>query len=336
MRGHGFRVPLGRVQGLDLPEQPGIVRGDLSVERVEQPQRGRQIEEMFFAPGAGEIPGDLFLRMPTATVTMGGQTGRIAFARHDGAHNRHASHAREVGNGAMHLYVHLIERLLHPLDTARALGHEIGQLALQGAQPGDGLARAERAPKQPAAVEHLEPLTVAEVGLPPRDVMELAGVDEDDLDALRLEELVDGDPVDVRALHGHRLHALVAQPGGELMPLIGRGSRTPARSRCRRLSAGHRPNAEELPTSSPATLGRMTGSDVGDAVVVFLPSFFGGDGHILTSCGDGPDPRWPVVLDSDLGECARGATRVNLINERSPTRTQTSPGARALQCVNGA
>jgi hypothetical protein len=134
---------------------------------------------MLVAPGAGEIAGDLVLRMPTATVPMRGQTDGVTLAPHDGAHNRHAGHAREVGDGAMHLHVHLIQRFLHPLNTARALGHEIGQLALQGAQPGDGLARAERAAQQPAAMEQLEPLTVAEVGLPPRDVMKLARIDED-------------------------------------------------------------------------------------------------------------------------------------------------------------
>jgi hypothetical protein len=147
VRRHGFLVPFGRLQGLDLPEQPGIVRGNLGGERVEQPQRGRQVEEMLFAPGAGEIAGDLVLRMPTATVTMRGQTDGVTLAPHDGAHHRHAGHAREVGDGAMHLHVHLIQRFLDPLHTARALGHEIGQLALQGAQPGDGLARAERAPQ---------------------------------------------------------------------------------------------------------------------------------------------------------------------------------------------
>jgi hypothetical protein len=83
----------------------------------------------------------------------------------------------------MHLNVHVIQRLLHPLDTPRALRHEIGELALEGAQPGDGLDRTKRAPQQPTAVEQLEPLTVAEVGLPPWDVMKLAGIDEQDLDS---------------------------------------------------------------------------------------------------------------------------------------------------------
>src|SRR2546426_620515 len=104
---------------------------------------------MLVAPGAGEIAGDLVGRLLTARVTVPGQTGRIAFAPDDGANNRHPGRPREVGDGPMHLHVHLIQRLLHPLDTPRALGHEIGQLALERSQPGDGLARAERARSSP-------------------------------------------------------------------------------------------------------------------------------------------------------------------------------------------
>src|SRR5207253_301303 len=108
----------------------------------------------------------------------------------------------------------------HPLDTPSPLGHEIGHLALEGSQPGDGLDRAERAPKKPAAMKQLEPLTVAEVGLPPRYVVKLAGIDENDLYPPRLEQLVDGDPVYRRALHGYRLHALFGEPVGELIQLV--------------------------------------------------------------------------------------------------------------------
>jgi hypothetical protein len=202
---------------------------------------------MLFAPGAGEIPGDLFGRLSTATVPVQGQTGRITVAADDGAHHRHAGQPREVADGEMHLHVHVIQRLLHPLDTPRALGHEIGQLALEGSQPGDGLVRAERAAQKPAAMEQFEPLTVAEVGLPPRDVVQLAGP-------------------------------------------VSRSSGCPC----------------SWEWSYP---------------------------HLVRPW---PRPEVAGVVDSDLGECARGATRVHLVNERWPTRTQTSPGASALQCVKGA
>ena len=207
--GHRCRLPVGRLQRLDRREQVGIIRRDLGFQGVEQSERGGQVEEMLGAPGASEIPGDLGGGLPTARVPVLGQPGRIAFAPDDGAHDRQPGGPGEVGDRAMHLHVHLIQGLLHPLDAARALGHQIGQLALERAQSGDGLARTERAPQQPTAVQQLEPLTVADVGLPPRDIVQLAGVDEQGLDAPRLEQLSDGDPVDGRALHGHRLHAVV-------------------------------------------------------------------------------------------------------------------------------
>ena len=220
-------LPIRRLQGLDLREQARVIGGDLGVQRVEQPEGGGQVEEMLVAPGAGEVPRDLVGRLATATVTVRRQTGRIPFAADDGPDDRHPRHPSEVGDGAMDLDVHLIESLLHPLDAARLFGHEIGELALEGPQPGDGLTRAEGAAKQTAAMEQLEPLAVAEVGLASRHMVQLSRVDEQDFDPPRFEQLVDRDPVHVRALHGHRLDVLLDQPGGEFLQLGGRGAEHP-------------------------------------------------------------------------------------------------------------
>lgn len=63
------------------------------------------------------------------------------------------------------------------------------------------------------------------------------------------------------------------------------------------------------------------------------PSSWGGSSpHLLW--------RWlrlevAVVLDSDLAECSRGPTRANLTNERWPTRTQTTPGAKRSNALTG-
>ena len=113
---------------------------------------------------------------------MGRQRGGIALARDDGADDRHPRGAGEVGDRAMHLDVHLVEGLLHPLHAARALRDEIGHLALQRPEPDDGLGGPKGAAQQPAAMEQLQPLAIADVGLPSRHVVQLAGVDEHDLD----------------------------------------------------------------------------------------------------------------------------------------------------------
>jgi len=115
------------------------------------------------------------------------------------------------------LDVHLVERLLHPLDAAAALDHQVRDLPLQGTQLGDGLGRPERALKQPVAVELLQPLTILAVGLgAARDVVQLARVDEHGLDAARFEQLIEWDPVDGRALHRGGRDALPDEPVDEL------------------------------------------------------------------------------------------------------------------------
>jgi hypothetical protein len=100
---------------------------------------------MLVAPRASEVPRDLVGRLATATVTVLRQPGRIPFAADDGPDDRHPGHPGQVGDGAMDLNVHLIEGLLHPLDAASLFGHEVGKLALEGSQPGNGLPRAEGA-----------------------------------------------------------------------------------------------------------------------------------------------------------------------------------------------
>lgn len=134
-------------------------------------------------PVTGEVLRDLFGGFAAATIAMQGEACRIAFAGDDGADDGHPGLAGEVGDRPMDLDVHLVEGLLHPLHAARALRHEVAHLPLQGTEPRDRLARSERPTKEAVAVKQLEPLAVAHVGLAPRNVVQLAGVDEDRLDA---------------------------------------------------------------------------------------------------------------------------------------------------------
>ena len=115
----------------------------------------------------------------------------------------------------MHLHVHLVQCLLHPLHAARALARQVAQLPVQGPQPRDRFARPERPAQQPATVQQLQPLAVDHVRLAPRHVAQLPRVRQQHLQAARLEQLVHRDPVHVRALHRHRLDALLLQPVGE-------------------------------------------------------------------------------------------------------------------------
>ena len=80
----------------------------------------------------------------------------------------------------------------------------------------------EGAAEKAAAMEDLDPLAVTEIRLAPWHVVELSSVDENDLYSPRFEHFVDGYPVHVRALHGHRLHALLDQPVRKLVQLVRR------------------------------------------------------------------------------------------------------------------
>jgi hypothetical protein len=64
-------------------------------------------------------------------------------------------------------------------------------------------------------VELLNPLAVQDVGLLTGDVLELAGIDQVDLEAAFFQQLVDRNPVDAGGFHGHHVYLAGGQPGGQ-------------------------------------------------------------------------------------------------------------------------
>jgi hypothetical protein len=65
----------------------------------------------------------------------------------------------------------------------------------------------------------LEPLAVHDIGLPTGDVLHVTRVDEDYVEAARLEDLVEGDPVDAGGFHGHGGHAARGEPVSEALEI---------------------------------------------------------------------------------------------------------------------
>src|SRR5216684_6076159 len=90
---------------------------------------------------------------------------RVTLASHDGAYDRHAGRPGELGDGAVNLDVHLVQRLLHPLHAANPLLDQVGQLPVNGSEAADCLTGTERGTQQTTAVQKLDPLAVMEVGL---------------------------------------------------------------------------------------------------------------------------------------------------------------------------
>jgi Protein kinase domain len=70
-------------------------------------------------------------------------------------------------------------------------------------------------------------LKPANLTLAARKILDVPGVHEDHVEAARLEDLVDGDPIDAGGLHRHVRHAAGRQPVGEAMEVTGEGGKRP-------------------------------------------------------------------------------------------------------------
>ena len=100
---------------------------------------------------------------------------------------------------------------MDPVDLRGALLGERLAVAGEVAQLADGLgwdeARLEQTPRQ----EQRQPGGVDGVGLAPRHVLDVAGVDQHHLE-VGLQDVVDGLPIHPGGLHGHVGHSQRAQP----------------------------------------------------------------------------------------------------------------------------
>ena len=72
-------------------------------------------------------------------------------------------------------------------------------------------------------MEFAQPLTVLDITLAAGDVFDVAGVDEQHLEATRFEDVVDRDPVDPGGFHGDAGDATGDEPVGEPLEVGGEG-----------------------------------------------------------------------------------------------------------------
>ena len=95
-----------------------------------------------------------------------------------------------VRDNVLQLQIHLRHRFLHVHDVRR---REVGMPLAQpqiDAQRGNVLPRPEAGAQQTASVEPLKPLRVVHIALAARDASGIAGVGDDDVNAMALEYLV--------------------------------------------------------------------------------------------------------------------------------------------------
>src|SRR5579864_1290419 len=117
-------------------------------------------------------------------------------------------------------------------------------------------------------MEFRQPLAVLDVGLASAYVVHVAGVDQHYLDAVRLKDFVDRDPVDPGRFERHGLDPALHQPVGQALEVGGEGlnSRTAMGSRSR----GTATKWLLAPQSMPAASGCMRSSSAGPRMPALL------------------------------------------------------------------
>ena len=210
-------------QGLKLALDGGIAGEELRLTHVKEFEILRQDEDVLVAVVARQRGGDLVDRGLAVRVAVVGEDVGVALAGDEGPEDRQAGRADDVADDAREQEVHLGERLLHPLDIGAGGLDEDVTVAHEGAEGQDRPGGAEAAAQEPDTVEFAQPLTVLDIALAAGDVLDVAGVDEQDLEAARFEDVEDRDPVDAGRFHGDARHATGDEPVGEAVEVGGEG-----------------------------------------------------------------------------------------------------------------
>ena len=220
-RGRGWRH--GGGQGLEHGVEGGIAGGELRLTHVKELEILRQDEDVLVAVVPGERGGDLGGRGLAVRVAVLGEDLGVALAGDEVAEDREPGLADDVADDERELEVHLDERLLHPADVVPGRMHEDVTVSHEGAQGEDGPGGAKAAAQEPDTVELAQPLTVLDIALAAGDVFDVPGVDEQDLETPRFEDVVDRNPVDPGGFHGDAGDATRDEPVGQALEVRGEG-----------------------------------------------------------------------------------------------------------------
>ncbi len=94
-----------------------------------------------------------------------------------------------------------------------------------GTQRDDRVGRPEAAAQQADDVQVAEPFTIGDIALAAGHVLDVAGVDEDDVNAAGFEDLEDGNPVHAGGFHRHVRDQTGDQPVGEPVQIAREGGK---------------------------------------------------------------------------------------------------------------
>ena len=198
----------GRQELLDLLVQPG----DLGVDRVDQPQVHRDLGGVDLAEPAGQRLLQRRLAGFEPVVAEGGQRRRGPFPGDQGVQEPAAGYAEQVRDHHRDLQQRVLQDLLHPGLVPGLVLRQPGPGPGQHPQVPDGLRRNERAAQHPPLVQLAQPHAVRPVALaPPRQVLNVPGVDQPHLQARRLRQVIPDPPVIARGFQYQPLDALAHQ-----------------------------------------------------------------------------------------------------------------------------
>lgn len=182
---------------------------------------------MLVAPGALQGFGDLRLAGLDPDVAELGQGGAVALAGDDGPEDLLAGFTDHVGNDLGQLQVHLDQSLLHVLDVAGLVAEEHVPLPRHRAQGTKIALGLKRALQQAEGHQLLQPLAIEHVRFAPGHALDVAGIDQEDGETPRFQQIVEGNPVHPGGFHRHRLDLAGGEPIGQPFEVHGETRKFP-------------------------------------------------------------------------------------------------------------
>jgi hypothetical protein len=119
--------------------------------------------------------------------------------------------------------VHLRQGFLHVLDMLAGHLHQIVAVPHQRTHRAHIPIRAERGMQQSHRMQILDPLALMKIRALTRHVLHIPRIHQTRLDAVLLQHVVDGNPINPSGLHRRRGDATAHQPFGHLVQIAGEG-----------------------------------------------------------------------------------------------------------------
>ena len=208
-------------------------------------------EALVVTDGAGQRT--LQLRDLAAEGGLGqlGQLSRVGLSCGQALEHRTSGNAHNIASDIAELDVGALQQLLDPLHHRRPLLDKAASVADQLTQLPMASLGNEAGLEQTVLKQLGQPLGVFDVGLTPGHRLDVTSVDDQEFDALALEQVVDRLPVHASGLHCCMRHALLLQPGQQLQQLRSHGPERSCPPTFRRQHARHHSFLVDVEAAAP-------------------------------------------------------------------------------------